>query len=359
MPNYDHGEADTKLPLLASVANNNVVAVATDCDILVLLISFYATKEPSFQWFMKYETNKFAVIYDICQKLGPSVSKLLPQFHSITGSDTTSFFFSKGKLKPFKRVLQLGSISLLECLGLTENIEEKVINDSMEFIRTVVFNGEPDETYLDTRLNSFQDQPKESKTTRTILPDFDSIKQHILRVHHRSFIWKHSDEFMIPNIAAIANGWWGDGKSLYPIWFTGSQYPPPEKKTKKKRNDGYAGDEDDVIETSSSKNKRPKKKTSDGRGRKFRRMANEIADNVDDEIFVPSVICPVAMEVVQLRTEDTVNFHSSDETCDPTSGEEGEDEMEKENETAIDSESEWEKLSEFGDDEYSDSADSD
>ena len=88
-------------------------------------------------------------------------------------------------------------------------------------------------------------------------------------------------------------------------------------------------------------------------------MANEIADDVDDEIFVPSVICPVATEVVQLRTEDTVDFHSSDEICDPTSGEEGEDEIEKEYETAIDNESEWEKLSEFEDDEYSDSADSD
>ena len=45
----NHEEADTKLPLLASVANNNVVEVATDCDNLVLLISFCASKEPSYQ----------------------------------------------------------------------------------------------------------------------------------------------------------------------------------------------------------------------------------------------------------------------------------------------------------------------
>ena len=131
----------------------------------------------------------------------------------------------------------------------------------MEFIRTIVFSGTPEETYLDTRLRIYVDQPSASKTTRTIPPDFDSCKQHILRVHHRAYIWSHCDGYMIPEINTCINGWRSDGKALYPVWFVGLQYPHTEKKTKKKKKDGYAADEDEFVEAANARKKKLKTKT--------------------------------------------------------------------------------------------------
>ena len=93
-------------PLFASKANSNVVAVAADCDILVLLVNTYAINKPSFQWQMKYETNKYANIRDICKTLG-NVASSLVNFHIISGCDTTSYFFRQGKKIHSKNRLKL------------------------------------------------------------------------------------------------------------------------------------------------------------------------------------------------------------------------------------------------------------
>ena len=355
----NHEEADTKLPLFAHLANNNVVAVATDCDVLVLLISLYAKKQPSFQWHMKYEKNKFANIADICKRLGPSTSKLLHQFHAITGCDTTSFFFSKGKINPFKRVLQSGSIRLLESLGSTAEIKEDTIKDCMEFIRTVVFNGTPEETFLDTRIRTYVDQPSASNTTRTIPPDFDSCKQHVLRTHHRAYIWNHCDEYVIPEIDARVNGWRREIVSPSLVYRLAiSSY-----RKKKKKKDGYAADEDEFVEIPHVRKKKLKTKESDGRGRKFRRMINE---EDDGDNSASSITFGVPVELFQLRSDDededelvTQNSAEPVEAVERRSGEEGEDEMGMTCDDAADNSDEWERFSEFDEDVTSDSSDSD
>ena len=98
-------------------------------------------------------------------------------------------FFSKGKINPFKKALSSGLLSLINSLGSTEEIEEINGVNCTEFIRSVMYNGNVGETYLETRIHSYVEQPSESKTTRRIPPDLDSCRQHILRSHHQSFIW--------------------------------------------------------------------------------------------------------------------------------------------------------------------------
>ena len=75
----NHEEADTKIPLFASQSSKNVVAVAQDCDILVLLITAYATVKPTVNWQMKYAYNSFADIESIYNHLGDEVSRCLIQ----------------------------------------------------------------------------------------------------------------------------------------------------------------------------------------------------------------------------------------------------------------------------------------
>ena len=116
----NHEEADTKIPLFASQSSKNAVAVAQDCDILVLLITAYATVKPTVKWKMKYAYNSFADIESIYNHLGDEVSRCLIQYHALSGCDTTSFFYGLGKTQPFKRAVDTGKINLIAMLGESE-----------------------------------------------------------------------------------------------------------------------------------------------------------------------------------------------------------------------------------------------
>ena len=155
-----------------------------------------------------------------------------------------------------------------------------------------------------------------------------------------SYIWNHSDHYMIPYIDACVNGWRSDGKSLYPIWFVGDQYPPIKKRTKPNQRDGYAADEDVSAKYPSAQKKRGKRKVFHGPGQKFRKFVKE-----DNQEYTKASIQPG-------KTLETI-IHDSDN--------DGEDEMgatvdEVESPNNSD---EWERLSEFDDDSNSDSSDSD
>ena len=93
-----------------------------------------------------------------------------------------------------------------------------------EFIRTVLYKGNSDETYLQTRVRSYDKQSTKSKTTMTIPPDIDSCTQHILQCQLTSFNWINSDKNTIPSIILVSHDWISsDNCELFPLWFFGSQ----------------------------------------------------------------------------------------------------------------------------------------
>ena len=349
----NHEEADTKIPLFASKANSNVVAVAADCDILVLLVNTYAINKPSFQWQMKYETNKYANIRDICKTLG-NVASSLVNFHIISGCDKTSYFFRQGKTNPFKKSLETGSLHLIASLGANTVISNQVLEDCKEFIRTVLYNGKVGESYLETRIRIYVDQPIASKSTLTIPPGEDSCTKHILQAHYQAYIWNHCECWMIPDIDSQKNGWKKSDGTLTPVWFDGPQFPPSvsNKSKRKAARDGYEGDDEDKDQ------KKTKGRKSHSRGQKFRKMVNNqvvelFEKGSDDDADQIIAVKPVEGENVSCDLVEMADA-IEDFSCN-----DGNDEMENSNDSSflIDENSAWERLSEFGD--TSDSLDSD
>ena len=66
----NHEEADTRIILLASQENNDVVVVAKDADVLVLLVWAYTHHNIKHNWFFKYDAEKYVNICKICDYLG-------------------------------------------------------------------------------------------------------------------------------------------------------------------------------------------------------------------------------------------------------------------------------------------------
>ena len=82
-----------------------MVVVSKDTDVLILLVWAYAKHEIKTKWYMMYEQGKYADIGKIVEFFGKEICLALPAFHSLTGCDTTSYFFRVGKGRVFKKLL--------------------------------------------------------------------------------------------------------------------------------------------------------------------------------------------------------------------------------------------------------------
>ena len=152
-------EADSRIVLHASKSSGNVVIVANDTDILMLLIYSYSTCEISKEWVLKCDTNSYANIGTVCKYLGSTVSRNILEYHAITGWDTTSFFYIIGKTSPFKEVLKKSSwLGLIECLGKSKSLSNTDIENCMTFIQTVLYGRNINEACVETRINIYDNQ---------------------------------------------------------------------------------------------------------------------------------------------------------------------------------------------------------
>ena len=119
---------------------------------------------------MKFKFSSYANIRSICDKLGNSVCRFLPHFHSITGRDTTSYFYNVGKRNPFNKVLSHPEhLELLISFGLEQKLPEQGVDDCMGFIQVLLYACNRNETYVEARVRLFRKQRK--KTSMLLSPD--------------------------------------------------------------------------------------------------------------------------------------------------------------------------------------------
>ena len=175
----NHVEADTRVVLHAYESPNPVIIVASDTDILVLLLHAYtkmciSTNEAEQVWYMRIDKERFIDISKIYEFYGSDVCSALPAFHSLTGCDTTSYPFSCGKIKPFKKMIKLKKFNLIEDFGL-----DKEFNNVLKFLQTVIYNGCNSESLLQTRIAMFEKQKE--KSSLRLIPDMSSCEEHVKR----------------------------------------------------------------------------------------------------------------------------------------------------------------------------------
>ena len=75
-------------------------------------------------------------------------------------------------------------------MGADVDVSEEELDDCKEFIRTVMYRGKADESYLQTRIRLYIDQNITSKWTLTIPPDEDSCTQLFIDPITKPLFWK-------------------------------------------------------------------------------------------------------------------------------------------------------------------------
>ena len=105
----------------------NVVVVARDTDVLVLMVYAYALNDIKDDSYMKIEK------VCECAKNRPKSRKIslkLPHTHAITGCDTTSYLYSVGKMKVLNKCLKRNEVvNCLEGLGMLL-LHQKILKTS-------------------------------------------------------------------------------------------------------------------------------------------------------------------------------------------------------------------------------------
>ena len=105
----NHEEADYRLVLHASLYDTPCVVRSKDTDVLVLLAFGYNRMKPPCNWFMQYENtaDTYADISMINMYLDANIVSCLPHYHALSGCDTPSFFYNRGKIPTLKKIQKI------------------------------------------------------------------------------------------------------------------------------------------------------------------------------------------------------------------------------------------------------------
>ena len=152
----NHEEANTRGIYHASrQGESNVVISANDSDVL-FLGTYACALDAKRKWHFNYQSNTFADLQKFAESLG-SAAMHLPTFHSLTGCDTTSYFYFRGKTAPWERAIKSTlSFELIEDLGNKRKLSEEALGNCVEFVRCFVYGGKNGEDLVDTKVRMYR-----------------------------------------------------------------------------------------------------------------------------------------------------------------------------------------------------------
>ena len=227
MKKCNHEEADTRLILHAVQSTQDVVIVAKDTDVLVLMVWAFAFLDIKRKWVFRKDDGQFADVGEICSHFGREFCLHLPALHALSGCDTTSFFYNVGKVKLLKTVIKSPQyLALVSSLGKEKVVSDSNIENVQKFVQMAMYSGKDKESYVETRVRMYCRM--KIKSSLSLPPDPHLLKQAILRAHWQTYYWLRCTEASVESLSAEDCGWqWSfEERSLKPVWFTCPQQPP-------------------------------------------------------------------------------------------------------------------------------------
>ena len=161
MPHLNYEEADSKIIFRVCEEDTPVLVRAKDADMFVLLVFARSLTQTKFEWIMQTDKHECIDIDKVYRYLGDDIARIFPQFHAITGCDTTSYKFRRGKRSVIKKLLKKKHLChYLQNLGQDPELTEDVLSKALKFVQCCVYSGAPTETYLESRIRIYKNLEK-------------------------------------------------------------------------------------------------------------------------------------------------------------------------------------------------------
>ena len=204
----DHEEADTRMLLHAAHAHHDTVVIKSpDTDVALLCLS-HCTKMTCQRLCFATGVRSKQRLLDITAmrgKLSDKLCNVLPQIHSLTGCDSTSGFFGKGKKKLYSLVKTneeyLDKIASSLGQTFTPDIPKTVaaIKPLICQLYSITSNSINEARYKLFCCNASNE--------RQLPPTKDALKQHLLRVNYQATIWQMAMCPLIKALSPHGSGW--------------------------------------------------------------------------------------------------------------------------------------------------------
>lgn len=265
----NHEEADTKIVRHAiaaakSTAIGDIVVRAHDADIAVILV-YHCDKIEKTVWMdvgtVSKKNRRFINITEIQRALGPGVCRSLPAFHAFTGSDYTSAFVKKGKVRPFAKLQQNTEVQKAFQVLTETPRDEKSCNTLLKYTASLYGARDNSKVALNThRYKRFETVYKPKMRGKNPLEKLKGIDAsglpsceaevmcHLKRVAFVARMWADADQSQLAQHPSVEDGWTLDDGIYNPIWFEGPQLPDalvPDENEESEEND-------DSLEATSS-----------------------------------------------------------------------------------------------------------
>lgn len=224
----NHEEADTRILLHclhASQCGSRKIAIRTvDTDVVVLAVSCFDEMSVDELWIHFGVGNKVRLlpVHAITRGLGPSKSKALPMFHALTGCDTVSCFYGKGKRSAWEAWNSYPEVTdvfiNLYSISVSSEIDSSTVHKLERFI-IIMYDRTSACFELDAARKFFF--TKKSKLLEALPPTSAAFSQHVKRaVYQACLCWAHCLTKTIPIHDPGHWGWHSDGTRWSPFWST-------------------------------------------------------------------------------------------------------------------------------------------
>lgn len=220
---FNHDEADITMIshlLMAAEPGAQVIRILSDdTDVFVLLV--YWVYQRKIQATVQME-RRDGVVWDInatCAQLGPKCLQIL------TGSDTTSYLYGKGKVSALK-TLRAGDFNgLYSALGELDATHEELMEAGQGFF-CALYEQQQGTTMSVARFLMYARKSGKLLKLMSLPPTEANLFLHILRAHLQTILAKSADQQAPPELDITKYGW--EIQDGIPVPAISDQPPAPQ-----------------------------------------------------------------------------------------------------------------------------------
>ena len=207
---FGHEEADvTMVAYMLQVAEYSKVVriLSDDTDVFVLLV-YWVWKAQLYTSCRVQMENWNGRILDInatCIQLGSKCLQLLG-LHALTGCDTVSYPFSKGKVGALKILQTADFPDLSDKLGEEETSKEELLVIG-QTVFDALYNQLPGTKMSQARYNLYTRKKGKPLRIMALPPTDENLLLHVQRAHLQMILWKSADKQRPPMLDIRQYGW--------------------------------------------------------------------------------------------------------------------------------------------------------
>ena len=194
-----HEEADVNLIFFMLQSQQNGASVirilSDDTDVFILLVYWVWKKNVQSQIQMERWDGSILNINSTVQFLGQKCEGLLAM-HALSGCDSTSYPFKKGKISAYKVLNENNIPGLSDVLGEVNANEAECMNTGRTFFLTL-YGQKGAKTMTNARYRIYN-RSKKPPQLKELPPIDENLQLHIKRAHLQVMLWKAADKTLPP-----------------------------------------------------------------------------------------------------------------------------------------------------------------